>query len=239
VTLPRLYDELADWWPLLSPPGGDYEKEAAWVIHALERVCATPPRTLLELGSGGGNNAWFLKRHFEMTLVDLSPRMLAVSRALNPELEHLEGDMRTLRLGRTFDAVFIHDAVNYMTTAEDLGAALRTAAVHCRPGGAAVFTPDFVRETFAPGHEMDGADGERRAARYCEWRHAAQGDTYVVDYAFMLRQASGEVRVVHDRHVEGLFPRAVWLELMRAAGLDPTIERDEWGRDVFVGLNAG
>ena len=36
-----------------------------------------------------------------MTLVDLSEEMLAVSRELNPECEHLQGDMRTLRLGRT------------------------------------------------------------------------------------------------------------------------------------------
>jgi len=235
----KLYDELADWWPLISPPGDDYAKESAWVIHALEAACAAPPRTVLELGSGGGNNAFYLKRHFELVLVDLSPRMLAVSRILNPEVEHLEGDMRTLRLGRELDAVFVHDSICYMTTREDLGAAMRTAAAHCRAGGACVFTPDFVRETFEPGHEMDGGDGERRAARYCEWRHPAQGETYVVDYAFMLKEASGEVRVVHDRHVEGLFPRAVWLELLRGAGLEPSIERDEWGRDVFVGKKPG
>ena len=46
--------------------------------------------------------------------------MLALSRALNPECEHLAGDMRTLRLGRVFDAVFVHDAVCYMTTRADL-----------------------------------------------------------------------------------------------------------------------
>ena len=42
------------------------------------------PETLLELGSGGGNNASFLKMRFDMTLVDLSPGMLEVSRAALP-----------------------------------------------------------------------------------------------------------------------------------------------------------
>ena len=69
------------------------------------------PGTLLELGSGGGNNASHLKARFNCTLTDISPDMLALSRTLNPECEHLEGDMRTLRLGRTFDVVFIHDAI--------------------------------------------------------------------------------------------------------------------------------
>src|SRR5260370_768990 len=88
----------------------------------------TAPLTVLELGSGGGNSAFHLKAHFAMTLVDLSPRMLLVSRKLNPECEHIRGDIRTLRLGRTFDAVFVHDAICHMTTEPDLRAVLQTAA---------------------------------------------------------------------------------------------------------------
>ena len=88
--------------------------------EALVASASSPIDTLLELGSGGGNNASHLKKHFQMTLVDLSPGMLEVSRKLNPECEHLQGDMRSVRLGRSFDAVFMHDAIAYMTSAEDL-----------------------------------------------------------------------------------------------------------------------
>ena len=90
---PRLYDELAEWWPLLSPPS-EYEDEAADLLPRLGAAGGT----LLELGSGGGSLAYHLKRHFNLTLTDLSPAMLAVSEALNPECEHLPGDMRSLRL---------------------------------------------------------------------------------------------------------------------------------------------
>jgi hypothetical protein len=48
----------------------------------------------LELGCGGGNNASFLKQHFQMTLTEVSPRMLDQSRHLNQECEHVTGDMR-------------------------------------------------------------------------------------------------------------------------------------------------
>ncbi|MEA2702730.1 MAG: hypothetical protein QOD63_675, partial [Actinomycetota bacterium] len=68
---------------------------------------------MLELGSGGGHNAVHLVADFAMTLVDLSDQMLDVSRRLNPGCEHVVGDMRTVRLGRSFDAVFVHDAVDY------------------------------------------------------------------------------------------------------------------------------
>ena len=121
----KLYDELAEWWPLFSAPA-DYAEEAAFFARVLNDACEPAPRTVLELGSGGGNNALYLKSNFEMTLVDLSPQMLAVSRALNPECEHREGDMRSASLGRTFDAVFVHDAIAYMTNADDLGAAIRS-----------------------------------------------------------------------------------------------------------------
>ena len=128
----KLYDELAERWPLFSAPA-DYAEEAAFFVRVLTEACTPAPRTVLELGSGGGNNAFHLRSKFEMTLIDLSPQMLAVSRALNPECEHHEGDMRTVNLGRTFDAVFIHDAIAYMTTTADLAAAIRTAYRHCRP----------------------------------------------------------------------------------------------------------
>ena len=96
----RFYGDLAAWWPLISAVE-DYAEEAGLFASVL-RDHVDPLRTVLELGSGGGNNAWHMKAGFAMTLVDLSPAMLATSRAINPECEHLEGDIREVRLGRTF-----------------------------------------------------------------------------------------------------------------------------------------
>ncbi len=220
--MPRLYAELASWWPLLSPPS-DYEEEAAFYERTLLDACERPAATLLELGSGGGNNASFLKKRFQMTLVDRSPAMLEISRARNPECEHVEGDMRTVRLGRQFDAVFVHDAVTYMTTEGDLKRAMETAFVHCAPGGAALFVPDHVRETFQPSTDHGGVDGGGRGLRYLEWMWDPDpADTsYVVDYALLLRERDGSVWVEQDRHVEGLFARGDWLRLLSEVGFRP------------------
>ena len=123
----HMYSDLAPWFHLLTHPS-DYADEAEFVTRVVDDVGDGQARTLLELGSGGGNNASHLKARFECTLTDISPEMLALSTTLNPECEHLEGDMRTLRLGRTFDVVFIHDAISYLTTEDDLRAAIETAA---------------------------------------------------------------------------------------------------------------
>lgn len=217
-----MYGELASWWPLLSAPA-DYHEEAVFYLKALLEHCAAPPTSLLELGSGGGNNAWHMKSAFEhVTLVDRSSGMLRVSRVLNPDLEHVEGDMRTVRLGRTFDSVFIHDAVCYMRSVEELTRAVETAWVHLNPGGVALLAPDHVKETFEPSTDCGGHDDGTRGLRYLEWTWDPDPDDqeYQTEYAYLRRLESGEVTVTRDRHVCGLFPRATWLEVLHARGFD-------------------
>lgn len=239
----KLYAELASWWPLLSEPE-HYAEEAEFYRALLVSACERAPRTLLELGSGGGNNASHLKSHFALTLVDASPGMLEVSRALNPECEHLQGDMRSVRLGREFDGVFIHDAIDYMASEADLRAAFATAFVHCRPGGAAVFAPDHLRDTFRAETSHGGHDGSGRALRYLEWTWDPDpaDTTYLTDYAYALRESDGSVRVEHDRHVGGLFSRSDWLRWLAEAGFEARVvpfahsELEPGRLEVFVGV---
>ena len=128
--------------------------------------------------------------------------------------------MRTVRLGREFDGVFVHDAVAYLTTEPDLRKAMATAFIHCRAGGAVLFAPDHVRENFRPSTDHGGHDSATQGLRYLEWTWDPDplDTTYLVDYAYLLRTPDGAVRVEHDRHVEGLFARAEWLRLLTESG---------------------
>ena len=231
----KLYDELADWWPVFSDPA-EYRRDVAHFARVLRDSTRPAPRTVLELGSGGGNSALHLKKRFAMTLVDLSTRMLRVSRRVNPDCEHVRGDIRSVRLGRTFDAVYVHDAICHMTTETDLQAVMRTAYEHCRPGAAALFVPDFLRETFEEGVDHGGGDSQRGSVRFLQWvvDPDPADDTYIVDFAILLRRRTGRVRVVHDRHVQGLFPRSRWIRLLREVGFKPRVVRDAEVRDAFL-----
>lgn len=242
LNLPRLYGELAEWFHLLTAPE-EYAEEAAFYAGLIQAHCSPPPRRLLELGSGGGNNASHLKAHFEMTLSDISMEMLAISRSINPDCEHILGDMRAMRLNRTFDAVFAHDALDYLTTLDDLRRAVQTARVHCRPGGVVLLAPDTLRETFRPATSHGGRDGLRRALRYLEWTWDPDpSDTaYRTEMAYLLRQEDGSVRVEMDRHELGLFSRGQWLEVMGGCGLSASVipfehsEVEPGTLEVFVG----
>jgi len=236
-----MYAHLARWWPLLSPPS-EYVEDAA-LIAGLLRASPTRVETILELGSGGGHNAVHLAAEFELTLVDLAEEMLAVSRALNPGCEHLRGDMRTVRLGHTFDAVLIHDAIDYMLTEQDLAAAFATARAHLPTGGTLVAVPDHMRETFEPRTEHGGSDApDGSAIRYLEWTWDPDpaDDSVVTDYVYCLREADGQVSTEHERHTFGLFGQQRWLALAEAAGfevslvLEPT-DDDRTARRILVG----
>jgi SAM-dependent methyltransferase len=222
---PRLYTDLADWYYLLTAPS-EYAEEASFFLRLFTEALGTPPNTLLELGCGGGNMASHYKRVVpQVTLTDRAPQMLALSERLNPECEHLCGDMRTLQLGRHFDAVLAHDAVCYLTTPADLREAMATAYLHCRPGGVAIFAPDHVREKFGDSVECGGEDDVRRRLRYLMWTWDPDpaDETYVVDFAYLLHEDGQPVRSVYERHVHGLFTRATWLGLLTEVGFEQVV----------------
>ncbi len=220
VEQPRLYTELAGWWQLISPTE-DYAEEATFFKGLFQ---AENAKTILELGSGGGNVAWVLKKDFTLTLTDCSGEMLTESKKQNPELEHIEGDMRTVRLGKTFDGVLIHDAIMYMTSDEDLRAALVTAYEHCKLGGAVVIVPDWVAETFRPHTTHEGEDAGERGVRYLEWIWDADPNDTEVNYEFILALKENDaLRTVVDRQVVGVFPRATWLQLLRDVGFEARV----------------
>lgn len=125
----------------------DYEAECDFLEQAFSPQYAQfRIRTVLDLGCGTGGHALPLaERGYTVTGVDRSEAMLleAHRKALTQaagSCSFVQGDIRNLDLGRTYDAVVAMFAVvSYQTTNEDLMAALRTARRHLRPGGLFVF----------------------------------------------------------------------------------------------------
>ncbi len=215
----RLYHELSYLWPIISPPE-EYIVEA-WRLREIIQEKLGPSRfRLLELGVGGGHVLSHLTDDFDAAAVDLSPEMIALSSRLNPGVPHHLGDMRTVRLGQTFDAVLIHDAICYMLTEDDLAAAFETARAHLRPGGVFVAAPDHLKETF-PGPTVTHSTEEREGLRVTCIEYSDdpdETDSLVESVFFYLIVRDGQLTVEQDRHTFGLFPRETWLRLLTEAG---------------------
>lgn len=220
---PRLYTDLAYLWPSLSPPE-DYRGEAEVVRDLLRKHL--PERggrpSLVEFGVGGGHALMFLTDEFDATAVDSSPTMLDNCRKLNPGVETVVGDMRTVRLGRTFDAVVIHDAADYLTTEDDVRRTLETAHLHLSPGGVVIIAPTYVRETFHCGaSESDSGDIGATGGHVAFLSYVHDPDPADTEFELLLVyviREHGRVRVVEDRHACGLFPTEFWLTALRDAG---------------------
>lgn len=224
---PAIYGELADWFSLLTPPE-DYAEDAAEMLALLRAATAGEVRTVLELGSGGGHLASHLHGAtpgVELTLVDRAPAMLAASARLNPDVEHVLGDMFGVRLGRSFDAVLVHDAASHVLSPGEADALALTCRAHLEEGGVAVICPDHVADTFAPATERGGVDAVdgARGLRYRQRDHDPDpdDDTYLAELDIELREHGPEgttVRTVHDRLVLGMLSRTVWIDALEAAG---------------------
>ncbi len=237
----RLYNELAYLWPVISPPE-DYGVEALYWLRAIERKLGPEPHNLLELGVGGGHLLSHLTPHHRAAAVDVSPRMLELSRARNPGVEHHLGDMRTVRLGRRFDAVLIHDAVGYMLTENDLRVAFETARAHLRPDGLLLVAPDIVAESFYEGKVIRWTTSAGDVSVTTEeiLHDPDPSDTQVESLFTYDIMENGIHRVVQDLHVTGLFSIDAWTSLMEGAGFKvektPLPGDDGYGEWLFSGM---
>lgn len=221
IQRPRLYHDLAYLWPLADPPE-DYVFEASYWRDALRDKLGKGHHQILELGVGGGHLLSHLVPEFRATAVDISKQMLENARRLNPGVEHLEGDMRTVRLGKKFLAVLAHDAISYMLTENDLKAAFVTAREHLNPGGIFITVPDWFRETFrhtSVSHStINRKDLEITFIKYvCD---PDPTDSTIETHFFFLISEHGKIRMEHDRHVTGLFSIVDWQDWVSDAGFD-------------------
>jgi SAM-dependent methyltransferase len=124
----------------------DYQSECDLIEKVFHRYSKEPIRTILDLGCGTGNHSIPLaKRGYHVNGVDLSENMLSSARAKiekgknNPPV-FSQGDIRTVDLGKQFDAVLMMFAVlGYQLSNEDVLSSLHTARMHLRPGGLFIF----------------------------------------------------------------------------------------------------
>ena len=238
----RLYHELSYLWPLFSPPD-EYADEAEVYLDVLRAKLGPGRHSILELGVGGGHLLSHLTSDHDATAIDISEEMLSLSRRLNPTVQHHLGDMRSIRLNAQFDAVLIHDAIDYMLTEDDVAATLATARFHLRPRGILFVAPDWFRETYSGKHTMHWhQDHGEITLDVAEHLPEVVPNSTIVESTFVYTLRQGDqVTIEHDPHTTGLFPRNTWHRLLRETGFEaellevPACEGG-YGGNLFVGV---
>ena len=123
----------------------NYEAEADYVKTKLLQQKQNI-KTILEFGSGTGRHAKLLaKRGFEMCGVERSQTMIEKARSemedSGPQsVKFKQGDIRSVRIGKKFDAVIaLFHVLSYQTSNADALAMFETAAIHLETGGVLLF----------------------------------------------------------------------------------------------------
>lgn len=236
----RLYTDLAWLWPMWGDAADEYADYCRHVTALIEQHAERPIYTLLDIGCGGGKNVLNLKGRFSVTGLDLSPTMLAQARDLNPESTFVQGDMRTFRLGKTFDAVLMDDAISYMMCLADFVAAFRTAFAHLNPGGVLVATPDVTTETFRQNKTIatpatrTGTRGELDIV-FVEnvYDPDPADEQYETTILYLIRD-HGHLRIETDHWTMGLFSLDTWRRVLRDTGFEVHEGQYNAGEDEYT-----
>jgi len=217
----RLYHDLNWIWPIISPPE-DYAEETELFSKVIKAHAKIEVKTLLHLGCGGGRNDHTFRKYFDVTGVDISEDMLALAKELNPEVNYHCGDMRSLRLRRSFDSVTAPDSLNYMKTEEELHQTFLTAYEHLNPGGVFLTIAEESRERFKQNRTISSTHSQEDVQiTFIENSFDPDPtDTHFEMTFIYLVRKRGKLEIYTDSHILGLFEIDMWHRLLRETGFN-------------------
>jgi SAM-dependent methyltransferase len=235
------YEKSAGIYDLLYVGAGikDYHAETAELRRIIEES-SPGAKTLLDVACGTGAHLAELRRWYEVEGADLSPAMLAVARDRLPGIQLHQADMRTLDLGRSFDAVIcLFSSIGYITDAADMRSVVARLAAHVAPGGVLILDgwvrPDEWRERVRPQPDI-AQDDQMLVVRLSLTRR--EGNITDLDMHHLVQTAGG-IDYFVENHRLALTPTADYVSAVESAGLAARVIPNYMpGRDRIVGLKS-
>jgi SAM-dependent methyltransferase len=219
----------------------DYGAEAGQ-IATLVREQAPGATHLLDVGCGTGIHLSHLRGEFQVEGVEPDAAMAAVARRRLPGVRVHEVDMRSMDLGRLFDAVVcLYSVVGYLLTADDLDRGVAAMARHLVPEGVLVVEPWFSAERWLEleegqvGINLVEPDGELLVRMVRCW---SEGPLSHMEMHY-LRGSSSSIDHLVEHHRLRLYSDNEYRAAFARAGL--AVERVEpgpSGRGLYVGRTA-
>jgi SAM-dependent methyltransferase len=235
------YGKSARIYDLLYVGAGikDYVAESA-ELHSIIEESRPGAKTLLDVACGTGAHLAEMRRWYEVEGADLSPAMLAVARERLPDVHVHQADMRTLELGRTFDAVIcLFSSIGYITEPAEMRKAVARLAAHVARGGVLILDgwvrPDEWRERFRPEPDI-AHDDEMLVVRLALTRR--EGNITELDMHHLVQTAEA-IDYFVERHRLALTPTEDYVSAVESAGLAARVIPNYMpARDRIVGLKS-
>lgn len=240
MTIAPPYARSATSYDLLYEGAGikDYASEAA-AINQLIRQRNPEARTLLDVACGTGQHLAYLRDRYSIEGVDVTEQMLDIARARLPGVTLHRGDMRTLDLGRTFDAVIcMFSSIGHLTERDDMHEAFRRFARHLAPGGVLIVDGWVRPEEWKPGFRSPMQHARRDDREVFRLVHSRRdGRITTQTHHYLVRDSRGIDHFVEE-HVLALTPTDEYLKAAENAGLRAEVLPNYMpDRDRIAGVN--
>ena len=229
---PRLYD--------LEYAFKDYSAESARIAELI-RAHNPDARTLLDVACGTGKHLEHLQTQFECAGVDLDEGLLEVARERVPGVPLEAADMRTLELGRRFDAITcLFSAIGFVGSPDGLAAAARAFAAHLEPGGVLLVEPWLTPERWRPNtpHVLSASDEGIALARVT--LSGLEGERLSTTEMHYTVATTDRVESWVELHELYLFTEDEMRAAFEAAGLDVDYDAEGLiGRGLWIATRPG
>jgi SAM-dependent methyltransferase len=236
--MPGPFARTAEVYDLLYEAAGkDYASEAA-DLHGLIQSLRPGAATLLDVACGTGAHLAHLQRWYAVTGADIDPAMLAVARRRCPGVDLVAADMRTLALGRRFDAVTcLFSSVAY---GDDLAGAVAALAAHVAPGGVLVVDGWIRPERWldpAPPHALTARSDDGSVAVSRVGHSTTDGRRTRLDLQYLIGRTGAPTEHVVEHHDLVLYRDDEYRAAFAAAGIAVDVVPGPYSdRDRYAGV---
>jgi SAM-dependent methyltransferase len=133
----HIYDKIIHWFDTHRTKDLSLEEKYLAIIEPY----LPKQGTILDVGCGTAEPlaAYFIEKGHELTGLDASKKMIALCKERYPKQEWILGDMRTLKLDKTFDVVIAWHSFFHLPH-EAHADTLKLLASHLKPHGLLIFT---------------------------------------------------------------------------------------------------
>ncbi|HMK54185.1 MAG TPA: class I SAM-dependent methyltransferase [Methanobacteriaceae archaeon] len=191
------YDIIYDWM--------DYSGESEFIKEIVPQHKLSEGIDLLDVACGTGGHIQYLKDSFQVVGVDINSEMLEIARKKVPDVEFIQGDMRTLDFEEEFDVVVcLFSAINYNITLSELKKTFESFRKVLKPGGVLFFDLGFCLENWDEGRMLVDAavEGDLQLARISQSR--LQNGIFNANFVFLIKK-DGIMDFEVDQHRIGVF----------------------------------
>ncbi len=214
----------------------DYAGEVEYVDQLLDDS-GVPGRQILEFGSGTGKHGRLLaERGYQVHGIEQSAEMVARATATEGFTCQV-GDICTIQLGRTYDAVLsLFHVISYQISNTSVQAVFARAAEHLKPAGLFLFDVWYSPAVYAQGPEARVkrlADDSVEIVRVAEPVAYPNENRVDVNYLIFARDLTvGKYEILEETHPMRHFSIPELVMLAQTAGFElVTVEEFLTGRD--------